>query len=847
MQEDSQAKKRVFYDHKKRDQYWQKKWEEAKLHSPDLMASKNPFYNLWMYPYPSGEGLHAGHAFASTGSDVIGRFMRMQGEDVFQPIGYDSFGIHSENYALEVGEHPQKMLARTTKNFERQLRSLGHGYDWTRTVTVSDIDYYIWTQWLFTEMFKAGLAYRAKAAVNWCPSCKTVLADEQVIAGNCERCNHEVEQKELTQWFFRITDYADRLLENLDKIKWPGKIKATQTNWIGKSAGAEIKFKVKGKEVFINSFTTRPDTLFGATFLVLSPEHPQAKKITTSEHKKEVEEYIFEAKKKKKIERTIEAKEKTGVFTGGHVINPVTNKEIPVFVADYVLMDYGTGAIMGVPAHDQRDWDFAKKYDLSIIEVISGGNVKKEAYTGSGKLVNSGNWNGWKMPNELEKVIKDLEEQGAGKASTSYHLRDWLISRQRYWGPPIPMIYCRACAEKGKSYFTENKPSLHKEYSDWDHQGWYPEENLPVELPFLEDYKPKGTGRGPLADHPEFYETKCPACKGKAERETDVSDTFLDSSWYFIRYPSVGSKSANKLPFDPVLTKKCLPPDLYFGGAEHSVLHLMYARFATMVLFDLKKIHFEEPFPWFFAHGLMIKDGAKMSKSRGNVVNPDQYIEKFGADAFRLYLMFIGPMDGSPDFRDTGMEGMRRFTERIWKLYEEYGDIELTDKDAKELRTRMNQTIQKVTKEIENFRYNTAIASIMEFINLMYEKASDTKKGKSAEWKESLKILSQLLAPFAPHMMEEVWASKLGQKQSIHTSSWPKFDPDLVQEERLTIPVQVNGKLRSILNVGGEEAEDKEGMIKKAQEDEKVQRWLKEGDLKNTIFVPGKLINFVVR
>ncbi|MEJ2441300.1 MAG: leucine--tRNA ligase [Patescibacteria group bacterium] len=847
MRKNSQPKKKT-YDHKEVEKYWQKKWDEAKLHSPDLSTLKrSPFYNLWMFPYPSAEGLHAGHAFASTGSDVYGRFMRMQGQDVFQPFGYDSFGIHSENYALKIKEHPQEMLARTTKNFERQVRSLGHGYDWTRTVTTSDIDYYTWTQWLFAEMFKAGLAYRTKAFVNWCPSCKTVLADEQVIAGNCERCNHEVEQKELAQWFFRITDYADRLLENLNKIKWPDKIKTAQRNWIGKSTGAEIKFKVKGKKAFIDSFTTRPDTLFGATFLVLSPEHPQVKRITTPKHRKEVENYVSEAKKKKRVERTIESREKTGVFTGGYVINPVTNKEIPVFVADYVLMDYGTGAIMGVPAHDERDWDFAKKYDLPIIEVISGGNVEKRAYIGSGKLVNSGNWNGLKMPDEMEKVIKDLEKQNSGKASVSYHLRDWLISRQRYWGPPIPMIYCPACAKKGKSYFTENKGSLHKEQSDWDHLGWYPEENLPVKLPYLKDYKPKGTGRGPLADHPEFYETKCPICKGKARRETDVSDTFLDSSWYFIRYPSVGSKTASKLPFDPVLTKKCLPPDLYFGGAEHSVLHLMYARFVTMLLFDLKKVHFEEPFPWFFAHGLMIEGGAKMSKSRGNVVNPDQYIEKFGADAFRLYLMFIGPIDGSPEFRDTGMEGMKRFVERIWKLYENYGSIELSDKNTKELLTKMHQTIQKVTKEVENFRYNTAIANIMEFVNLLYEKANGARKGENSTWGDCLKTLCQLLAPFAPHMTEEIWVNKLAQRPSIHVSIWPKFNSNLVKEKKLSIPVQVNGKLRSVLIVAIEEAKDKEKVIEKARKDEKVKKWLKQGSLKNTIFVPGKLVNFVIR
>lgn len=835
------------YGHSLVDKGWQAKWEKAKLYNPRLLALENPFYNLWMFPYPSAEGLHVGHAFASTGSDVIGRFMRMHGKDVFQPIGYDSFGIHSENYAIKVDELPQKMLDRTIKNFERQLRSLGHGYDWTKSVTTSDSDYYVWTQWLFTEMFKAGLAYRAKAAVNWCPSCKTVLADEQVLSGNCERCGREVEQKELTQWFFRITDYADRLLENLKKIEWPEKIKITQENWIGKSTGAEIKFEIKDKNTFIESFTTRPDTLFGATFFVFSPEHPWAEKIATPEYEKEVEDYILKARKKKRTERTFKTKGKTGVFTGSHVINPVTNKEIPVFIADYVLMDYGTGAIMGVPAHDTRDWEFAKKYKLPIIEVIEGGKVDKEVYTGTGKLVNSDNWNGWRMPDELGRVIKNIEEQGLGKASTSYHLRNWLISRQRYWGPPIPMIYCPKCAKKGKSYLTENKATIRNDQTDWDHLGWYPEEKLPVELPSLKDYQPKGVDGGPLADHPEFYETQCPACGGKAKRETDVSDTFLDSSWYFIRYPSVGSKSASKLPFDTVITKKWLPPSLYFGGAEHSVLHLMYARFVTMALFDLKKISFDEPFPWFYAHGMMIKDGAKMSKSRGNVVNPDQYIEKFGADAFRLYLMFIGPMDGSPDFRDTGMEGMSRFVERIWRLYNEYQEIKLSKKDKEDLITKMHQTIKKVTNEIENFRYNTAIAGIMEFVNLMYEKINKkTEEGKNEGWNEVLKTLALLLAPFAPHMAEEAWVKKLGREFSIHTSAWPKFNPDLARETKGTIIIQVSGKLRSTLSVGLDEAKNEEEMVKKAKKDKNIQKWLKGKTIRKTIFVPGKLINFVI-
>ncbi|MFZ5933035.1 MAG: class I tRNA ligase family protein, partial [Patescibacteria group bacterium] len=598
------------FNHTEIESKWQKKWQQAQIYDPQLKKVQNPFYNLWMFPYPSAEGLHAGHAFASTGSDIYGRFMRMNGQDVFQPIGYDSFGIHSENFAIAIGEHPAKMLSRTVKNYERQLRSLGHGYDWDHTVTTSDIDYYKWTQWLFVELFKAGLAYRKKSRVNWCPSCKTVLADEQVINGACERCQTIVKTKDLEQWFFRITDYADRLLANLDKIDWPEKIKLAQRNWIGRSQGAKIKFKLKDSQGEIEVFTTRPDTLNAATFLVLSPDSEFVARLTKEKYKDVVARYI---KRYRSITDDNHSRAKSGVFTGSYALNPETKGEIPIWVADYVVATYGSGAIMGVPAHDERDLEFAQKLKIKII--------KKE-------------------PNP--KLWQKIEKEGWGGRFTNYHLRDWLISRQRYWGPPIPMIYCQNCAARGESYFSQNRPGIHQNQSDWEPSGWYPDENLPIKLPYLEDYKPQGEGKGPLANLPEFYETTCPSCKAQAKRETDVSDTFLDSSWYFLRYPSVGSKSASKRAFDPEITKKWLPVSLYFGGAEHSVLHLMYARFMSLVLSDLGYISFAEPFPKFFAHGLMIKDGAKMSKSRGNVVNPDTYIEKFGTDSFRLYLMFIG-------------------------------------------------------------------------------------------------------------------------------------------------------------------------------------------------------------
>lgn len=826
------------YNHKAIEKKWQEVWEKKKIYFPNLKdastAEKNTsdrsslFYNLWMFPYPSAEGLHAGHAFASTGSDVYGRYMRMNGKTVFQPIGYDSFGIHTENFAIKTGEKPQVMLERTTKNYERQLRSLGHGYDWTRTVTTSDKDYYKWTQWLFIQMFKAGLAYKKTASVNYCPSCKTVLSDEQIMtpaqAGKippgynsieevpegvrvCERCGSIPEKRELSQWFFRITKYADLLLKNLDIINWSERVITAQRGWIGRKAGVNITYRIKNTEHSVTCFTTRPDTNFGATFVVVSPEYAKERllDILDEEHKEGVESYIVEALAKTEQQRKEEGKIKTGAFTGLYAVNPLNNYEMPIWVSDFVLSGFGTGALVGVPAHDKRDFDFAKTFDLPVVKVIES---EEEIFEGEGKVINSDFLNGLTSKEAMEKVISHLEENGWGKRETTYHLRDWLISRQRYWGPPIPMIECEKC-------------------------GWQPvpEEDLPVVLPDIDDYQPKGEGKGPLAAHPEFYSVSCPKCGGPATRETDVSDTFLDSAWYFLRYPSVG---VDDKPWDPEITKNWLPVDLYFGGAEHSVLHLMYSRFVTMALYDLKLIDFQEPFPNFFAHGLMIKDGAKMSKSRGNVVNPDEYIDKYGADTLRLYLMFMGPMDGYPDFRDTGIEGMQRFVNKLWKLFNEYkesGDI------SKDVERKLNQTIHKVSKDIEEYRYNTAIASIMEYINVLSKEGDRSKK--------SLMPLCQLLAPFAPHMMEEVWSEVFKNEGSVHTSSWPKFDESLLGEDETTIAIQVNGKLRSSIKVNSDKAADQSEVEKKALEDEITKKWI-EGKSFKSIFVPGRLINFVI-
>lgn len=886
------------YNHKKIESKWQRRWHlEGVAYPKDMSKVKDPFYNLWMFPYPSAEGLHAGHAFSSTGSDVIGRFMRMRGKQVFQPIGYDSFGIHSENYAIKVGDTPQNMLKRTTKTYAKQLKALGHGYDWTRTVTTSDIDYYKWTQWLFVQLFKSGLAYRRKYPVNWCPSCKTVIADEQVLAdGTCERCGTEVIQKPLEQWFLRITSYADRLLDNLEKIDWPQNIKTAQRNWIGKKQGINIKYPVVGSDAEIICWTSRPDTNFGATFIVLAPEHPLAVALTRPEYKKEVENYISRAKAMNAQDRVAEGREKTGVFTGAYAVNRLNDEHLPIYVSDFVLGEVGTGAVVGVPGHDKRDFEFAIKFNLPIRRVVVAADGDKSEITKldqvwqeEGKMVNSGFLNGLSVCEAKEKIMDYLEEQGWGEREANYHLRDWLISRQRYWGPPIPMIYCESCAKAGKSWFTEfadsdhSRGSLdfprglaslparksrfaaldHKETVDWDPSGWFVEENLPVELPKIEDFKPAGQGQGPLANYPEFYETTCPHCGGPARRETDVSDTFLDSSWYFLAYPNQGTKefkqrpqpqskqldgqSANS-PFNSKITKKWHPVDLYFGGAEHAVLHLLYARFINQFLYDQGFVEAEEPFPKFFAHGLMIKDGAKMSKSRGNVVNPDEYLEKYGADTLRLYLMFMGPMDGYPDFRDEGIEGARRFVERFYELFAGLSTREILatpqgssknfEDDEPKTNIKLHQTTKKVTEDIERFSYNTAIAAMMELINEM-------KADSKLITKHSLITLCQLMAPFMPHLTEEIWVEILGQPFSIHNSKWPEYDPELILQQQVSVAVQINGKTRAVLDLDADLAKQENKVLEAAKANPKVSKYIKGKQIKKVVFVPGKIVNLV--
>jgi len=853
---------------------WQRKWLAAKTYEPyfakatkgkpDLPARpgrrvKKPFYNLMMFPYPSAEGLHVGNMYAFTGADIYGRFKRMQGYDVFEPIGLDGFGIHSENYALKIGRHPMEQAKVSEKNFYRQLAILGNGFAWAERLETYDPDYYKWTQWIFVQMFRRGLAYRKKAAVNWCPSCKTVLADEQVIADKCERCGTGVVKKELEQWFFKITDYAERLLKNLDKIDWSERVKIAQRNWIGRSKGALIKFPISESQFSIEVFTTRPDTLFGATYLVLAPEH----KIVNSNwllvtNKEEVKGYIKRAKLKSEEERIAEGKEKTGVeLKGVKAINPANNEEIPIWAADYVLGHVGTGAIMAVPAHDQRDFEFAKKYNLPIKIVVcphypvTTCPVLDRAYEEEGHLVESGKFNGIPSSEARREIIRFV----GGQRKVQYRLRDWLISRQRYWGSPIPMIYCDKCIRLPGG------------------QGWspVPEKDLPVKLPHIKEFRPTGTSESPLAPVEKFYKVRCPKCRSWARRETDVSDTFLDSAWYYIGYllkfgnclPAKALVEVGKLEIGnsafAKLMRRWLPVDMYIGGAEHSVLHLLYSRFLSMAFHDWGLTHFEEPFTKFRSHGLLIKDGAKMSKSRGNVVNPDDYIRAYGADALRMYLMFLGPFEQGGDFRDTGIRGITRFLERVWRFVQNASQknpnakIPMSNQipnpppanrraGKSQIRRTLHRTTKKVSEDIEGLRYNTAISALMILLN-------EFEANESAITREDINIFLKLLAPFAPHISEELWQSsgKEGNKKrdfrSIHREPWPYYNPALIGGEAIDFIMQVNGKTRLVAEV--KRGAFQEDIIRLARGSKALARHL-IGEPKKVIFIPDKLINFVV-
>jgi len=801
----------IGYDPSVVEARWRSTWAERGTHRTDIANGERPFYALMMFPYPSAEGLHVGNLFAFTGCDIYARFQRLQGHTVFQPLGYDAFGIHSENFALKVGKHPMDLIPSNIRNFRRQLDRAGLMVDWSRSVDTTAPDYYKWTQWVFLQLYKQGLAYKKAAAVNWCPSCKTVLANEQVEGGTCERCGTVVEQRFLEQWFFKISDYAPRLLKNLETLDWSPTTVQAQRNWIGKSEGAKLRFTVDGVTSKIEVFTTRPDTIFGATYLVLAPEHSLVEQLTTPAQEGVVRAYRASASKQDLVTRK-STKEKTGEFTGSYAVNPATGAKIPIWIADYVLMEYGTGAIMAVPGHDERDFEFAEKFALPIPRVVAGEGQDARtpfdgaAYVGDGVLVNSGEFDGLGVTEGKAKVTAWLASKHAGEAVTNYRLHDWCISRQRYWGPPIPIVYCDDCGTVP-----------------------VPESQLPVVLPNIPDFKPDDSGVSPLARHEEWYRTPCPTCGKMARRETDVSDTFLDSAWYFLRYPSVGNDA---VAFDQATTKKWLPVTTYIGGNEHAVLHLLYSRFITMVLHDAGLLDFEEPFTKFRAHGLIIREGAKMSKSKGNVVNPDDYIEQWGADAFRTYLMFLGPFEEGGDFRDAGISGVKRFLDRLWASVRDCDHGAAADDDVKR---KLHATIKKVGEDVPALSYNTAIAAMMEYMNAL-------RKGERPTARAEVEPLVQMVAPFAPHVAAELW-EMLGHKSSVFDSRWPAFDPSLLVSDTIELVVQVGGKTRGKLVVSKTITQDE--ALAAARADASIGKFI-TGEPKKVILVPGRLLSVVV-
>jgi len=824
-------RKPAAYDPQSVERKWQQRWDERGTNRTDVAGAARPFFNLMMFPYPSAEGLHVGNVFAFVGADIQGRYRRLAGFDVFEPLGFDAFGIHSENYALKVGTHPAELIPRNIERFRAQLRRIGLMADWRYEVQTTDPRYYKWTQWIFLQLYRAGLAVKRRAAVNWCPACKTVLANEQVVGGYCERHpDVKVEQRLLDQWFFTITNYAAPLLDNLETADWSHSTKTIQANWIGRSEGAELVFETPGGKR-IPVFTTRPDTLFGATYLVLAPEHPLVSDLTTAECRADVNAYRRRVAAMDLVSRKSVEKAKTGVFTGSYARNPATGASVPIWIADYVLMEYGTGAIMAVPGHDERDFAFAVLMKLPIVRVVAGPGQDAttpldaaEPDVPGGRLVNSPGFDGTPWEEAKRRITAALAAKGLAKPVTNYRLHDWCISRQRYWGPPIPIVYCDDCGIVP-----------------------VPEADLPVLLPALEDFRPDDSGVSPLARAEAWYRVPCPRCGKRARRETDVSDTFLDSAWYFLRYPSA---DRDDVPFDAALTRKWLPVSSYIGGNEHAVLHLMYARFITMALKDLGHVDFAEPFARFRAHGTIVKDGAKMSKSRGNVVNPDQYVEEWGADTFRMYLMFLGPYQEGGDFRDAGISGIRRFLDKVWQLVEavsaargpgsgvrgpgrsDPGPGPLTP-DPEQVRM-MHRTIQRVTRDTASLDYNTAIAAMMEYVNALRD---------GAPTRELLEPLVVLLAPYAPHFAEECW-ERLGHRTSVMDAGLPAFDPALAVADEVEFVVQVNGKLRSRLTLArgvGEEA-----AVAAALADVAVRMFTEGRRPKKVVFVPDRLVNLVV-
>jgi len=814
------------YNAAKIEEKWQNIWEETELYKVNLDDVANKLYCLVMFLYPSGDQLHIGHWYNYGPADTWARFKRMQGYNVFEPIGYDAFGLPAENYAIKHGIHPAESTRQNIENIRKQLKAIGAMYDWDCEVNTSAPDYYKWTQWFFLLLYNNGLAYRKKASVNWCPSCKTVLANEQVVDGICERCDSEVLTKDLKQWFFKITDYAEKLLEGLDRIDWPEKTKSMQKNWIGKSEGALISFKIADKDEYIKVFTTRPDTIFGVTYMVLAPEHPLVEKIATPAQKKQVEEYVNQTRKTREIERLSTEREKTGVFTGSYCINPVNNEKVPIWIADYVLVTYGTGAVMAVPAHDQRDFEFAKKYNLPIRKVIGPSkealNEKlEEAYIDPGFMINSGQFNGMHSDKGQEAIINFFEDQKIGERKVNFKLRDWLISRQRYWGAPIPIIYCDKCGEVP-----------------------VPEKDLPVKLPINVTFEGKGTS--PIATSSEFLNAKCPKCGGPGKREIDTMDTFVCSSWYYLRYPN---PDLDVKPFDKDRVNNWLPVDQYVGGAEHAVMHLLYARFFTKVLYDLGYVNFNEPFSHLRHQGFITNNGAKMSKSRGNVVNPDDFVNEYGSDTFRMYMMFMGSYEEGGDWDDNGIQGMNRFVNRVWRAVHQIRENQPDGQETehfKKLQRQMHYAIKHCTISLQDMHFNTAISRVMELVNEIYLYIQDIppKEQNKQLLTTIIPNLVLLIAPFAPHMAEELWVN-LDREYSIFNELWPEYDEAMLETDTLQLGVQVNGKIRGQVVVPSD-AKDEE-IIHTALEQDKVKKYTDGKNIVKSMVIPKKLVVLVAK
>ncbi|MCX7779179.1 MAG: leucine--tRNA ligase [Patescibacteria group bacterium] len=836
----------MIYQPKKIEKKWQKIWQRLKLFQAKDLSSKPKQYLLVEFPYPSGDGLHVGHVRSYTGLDVLARKRRMEGYNVLFPIGWDAFGLPTENYAIRTGLHPIEITKKNIKVFKKQLKSLGLSFDWSREINTTDSEYYKWTQWIFLKLFEHGLAYQAEMPINWCPSCKIGLANEEVIGGKCERCGTVTEQRMIKQWLLRITQYADRLIDDLKYVDYLEKIKTQQINWIGRSEGTTVKFQISNAKFQIEVFTTRIDTIFGVTALVVAPEHKIIKNLESRiENLEEVKKYIEKSKRKSEFERTKLEKEKTGVpLKGIFAINPVSQERVPVWVGDYVIATYGGGAVMVVPAHDERDFEFAKKYNLPIKEVVAGGDISQKAYTGYGRLINSDQFSGLSSQEAIEKITHWLEQKGLGQKSVQYKLRDWIFSRQHYWGEPIPLIFCKNCKKLVENFNTQFSNTQQIQNSKFKIQnfskgeilnpGWVAvaEKDLPVKLPYLEKYQPSGTGESPLAKIKKWVKTKCPKCGSLAKRETDTMPNWAGSNWYYLAY-LVKKNSKFKLKNSKLL-KYWLPVDWYNGGMEHTTLHLLYSRFIYKFLFDLGIVPTVEPYQKRTSQGIVLgEDGRKMSKSFGNVINPDEIVKKYGADTLRVYEMFMGPFDETIAWQTKSMIGCFRFLNRIWEIFQEK---EKFGPSSKKMKIKLHQTIKKVSQDIEMMKFNTAIASLMELINFWSQPNEKLSLEESG-------LFLKILSPFAPHLAEELW-QKIGQKKSIFLEKWPRADDSLLQEEKVELIIQINGRIREKIEVpitiSKEEAENL------AKNREKVKKYLIGQEIKKVIFIPSKLINFVI-